>query len=130
MDTEVSYAGITKRSLASVIDRFIMTAVMCLITFLFIIQHYSANKEEAFDPNIYKLLCVSFTVISTLVLEALLITRFSGTPGQLLCGIHMKHANTFKNLTLMQAIIRCVSREVILVRPESHEIVMVKFHLP
>lgn len=34
--------------------------------------------------------------------------RFSGTPGQLLCGIHIKDANTLENITLVQATVRYV----------------------
>jgi uncharacterized RDD family membrane protein YckC len=35
-----------------------------------------------------------------------MIRRFGGTPGQLSCGIHIKDADTLKNITLVQAIIR------------------------
>jgi uncharacterized RDD family membrane protein YckC len=40
-----------------------------------------------------------------------MITKLGGTPGKLLCGIRIKDANTFKNVTLVQATIRCVLQE-------------------
>lgn len=39
------------------------------------------------------------------------ITKYGGTPGRLLCSIRIKDANTFTNVTLMQATIRYIFRK-------------------
>lgn len=41
-----------------------------------------------------------------------MVRRFSGTPGQLLCGIHIKDINTLENITLVQATTRYISSKV------------------
>ncbi len=50
-------------------------------------------------------------LIMYIVFNTLTITKYGCTPGRLLCGIHIKDANTFKNVTLTQATIRYIFRE-------------------
>lgn len=84
------YAGITRRVIAHIIDGLTImgTSLVCLI-FVGVIFHIAGFK--------------------------LFITRrrFGGTPEQLLCSIHIKDADTLKNVTLVQAIIRHIPFAVI-----------------
>lgn len=66
-----------------------------------------------FDPAKADLLATCLFFLLSIIFGVLMIRKFSGTPGQLLCGIHIKDVNTLENITLVQAIIRYVSFEVI-----------------
>jgi len=43
-----------------------------------------------------------------LAFSIFMMMKYGGTPGKLLCGIYVKDANTLKNVTPVQATIRCV----------------------
>ncbi|WP_374698241.1 RDD family protein [Wolbachia endosymbiont (group B) of Limnophora tigrina] len=114
MDTKVSYAGILRRALAYVVDTVLWITIAFVITFFLYFLHHSSTSLYDVDDN-YK--TVTRMIISTAVLPVyvmfniLMTTRFGGTPGKLLCGIYIKDANTFTNVTLMQATIRYIFRE-------------------
>lgn len=116
MDTQVNYVGITRRVAAGVVDRviaFVIFKILCLqIIYTYILGKNAEIIYFSSDPS-YSF-ARAFIEFFIFTLKVLLITRFSGTPGQLLCGIHIKDANTIKNVTITQAAIRCVFREVVI----------------
>jgi len=95
----LNYVGIAMRAIAYVIDYFIITGI-CLVFFYFAEMTFDHAKAELLDTYLFFLLSIIFGVF--------MIRRFSGTPGQLLCGIHIKDANTLENITLAQATVRYV----------------------
>ncbi|WCR58498.1 RDD family protein [Wolbachia endosymbiont of Ctenocephalides felis wCfeJ] len=104
----LNYVGITRRTIAYVIDHFIIMGT--LLAFLSFAKMTLGLAE--FKPLIvYSYICL-FCLLS-IIFEVFMIRRFGGTPGQLLCGIHIKGADTLNNITLMQAIIRHAPFEVI-----------------
>ncbi len=99
------YVGITRRAIAYIIDHFIIKGT--LLVFVFFLA------EMTFLPFKFKVLIMCLRILLSILLEVLMVKRFGGTPGQLLCRIRIKDADTIENVTLTQAIIRCVSFEVI-----------------
>lgn len=95
----LNYVGITRRAVAYIIDHFIIIGIS-LTFFSFI--------EITFDPTRAELLTTCLFFLLSITFGVFMIRRFSGTPGQLLCGIHIKDTNTLENVTLVQAIIRYV----------------------
>ncbi|APR99068.1 RDD family protein [Wolbachia endosymbiont of Folsomia candida] len=108
MDIKVNYVGITRRAIAYVIDHFIIRGIL-LIFFCFIKMTFDHVKSELLIICIY--VCLFFLI--SVVFEVFMIRRLNYTPGQFLCLIRIKDANTLKNVTLVQAIIRYVSFEAI-----------------
>ncbi|MGL9779464.1 MAG: RDD family protein [Wolbachia sp.] len=123
-----NYAGITRRIIAGVIDHVIVLGIvpiLCFVliaTFAVVFDSNELGKNELDKDKIEvaldflesnESLAILFISIFFVILETLMITRFSGTPGQLLCGIHIKDANTLKNVTTTQAAIRCILREIV-----------------
>lgn len=114
MNTEtsvkVNYVGFTRRTVAAMLDQIIFFFPLLIVMLI------SLGKDDflrAFkQPETVTLLEEFFVTVIILVpftvLQILMITRLGGTPGKLLCGICIKDANTFKNVTLMQATIRCI----------------------
>lgn len=100
------YVGVTRRVIAHIIDSLIIMGIslVCLIL-VGIIFHIARPKLSIIRVCLSFLLSIVFGVFMT--------RTFGGTPGQLLCGIHIKDANTLENITLVQAIIRHVLFEVI-----------------
>ncbi|WP_395462969.1 RDD family protein [Wolbachia endosymbiont of Cantharis cryptica] len=101
-----NYVGIIRRALPYIIDRCtIMGVVSVCLIFVRIIFH----------PAKLTLLIVHISLFFLLpiVLGVFITRRLGSTPGQWLCRICIKNANTLENITLMQAIIRCVLFEVI-----------------
>ncbi|WP_264377570.1 RDD family protein [Wolbachia endosymbiont (group B) of Philonthus cognatus] len=95
----LNYVGITRRVVAHIIDGLTImgTSLICLI-FVGVIFHIAGFKLFITRS------CLSFLL--SIVFGVFMIRRFGGTTGQLLCGIHIKDANTLENVTLVQAIIR------------------------
>ncbi|MGL9718866.1 MAG: RDD family protein [Wolbachia sp.] len=62
----------------------------------------------AFDFDGSGLLAICLYFLLSIVFGIFMVRRFSGTPGQLLCSIHIKDINTLENITLVQATIRYV----------------------
>ncbi len=111
MNTETSvkinYVGFTRRTVAEVLD-YIIFFFPLFILYIAVSGNHEVNN---FHDEI-KQLTSPYTIFTSMlytVLEILMITRLGGTPGQLLCGMYVKDANTFKSVTLMQATIRCIS---------------------
>ncbi|WP_250777492.1 RDD family protein [Wolbachia pipientis] len=102
----LNYVGITRRVVAYVIDGFIVVVVslICLIL-VGIIFHITGYKSPITRT------CLSFLL--SIVFGVFMVKRFGGTPGQLSCGINIKDANTLENITLVQAIIRHASLEIV-----------------
>lgn len=100
------YVGITRRVLAHIIDSLIIKGIplVCLIL-VRVVFHIARPKLLIIR------ICLSFLL--SIVFGVFMIRRFGGTPGQLLCGINIKDANTLENVTLVQAIIRHISFEII-----------------
>lgn len=110
INVKVNYVGFARRIVAEVLDFLIFSPDFIYVVFMLL-------SDEDFVQEIEQLVTtislVAYIAISTLVLTAfkiLMITKLSGTPGKLLCGMHIKNANTFTNATLMQATIRCISK--------------------
>ncbi|MFP3020458.1 RDD family protein [Wolbachia endosymbiont (group A) of Pogonocherus hispidulus] len=102
----LNYVGITRRVIAHIIDRFIIMGISLVWLILVgVIFHIAGSKLFVTRAHLSFLLSIVFGVF--------MIRRFGGTPGQLLCGIHIKDADTLNNITLMQAIIRHAPFEVI-----------------
>ncbi|MDX5495255.1 MAG: RDD family protein [Wolbachia endosymbiont of Nomada marshamella] len=117
MDTEinvkVNYVGFTRRTVTAILDQIIFF----FPSFILYIALLGNNEVNNFLDEIEQLTSpyTIFTSVLCTVLEILMITRLGGTPGQLLCGMYIKDADTFKNTTLMQAAIRCISETVFLI---------------
>ncbi|MCM1002639.1 RDD family protein [Wolbachia pipientis] len=107
INVKVNYVGFTRRTVAEVFD-YIIFFFPLLILYIAV----SGNNEiDNFHDEIEQLTSpyTIFTSMLYTVLEILMITRWGGTPGQLLCGMYVKDVNTFKSVTPMQATIRCIS---------------------
>lgn len=102
----LNYVGITRRVIAHIVDRLVIMGIslVCLVP-VGMIFHIAGSKLFITRGYLSFLLSIVFGVF--------MIRRSGGTPGQLLCGIHIKDANTLENITLVQAIIRYASFEVI-----------------
>ncbi|MDR2548335.1 MAG: RDD family protein [Rickettsiales bacterium] len=70
-----------------------------------------ALKQQEAETLVEEFFGTIIILVPFTVLQILMITKLGGTPGKLLCGIRIKDANTFKNVTLVQATIRCVLQE-------------------
>ncbi|MDN5247655.1 MAG: RDD family protein [Wolbachia endosymbiont of Tyrophagus putrescentiae] len=101
-----NYAGIARRVMAHIIDSLVIIGISLIsLIFIGIIFHIAGSK--LFIKRTY----LSFLL--SIVFGVFMIRKFGGTPGQLLSGIHIKDADTFENITLVQAIIRHVLVEII-----------------
>ncbi|APR98373.1 RDD family protein [Wolbachia endosymbiont of Folsomia candida] len=110
-DIRVIYVGFTRRTVAVILDSIIFFFP------LFILYIALSGNNEIYTDFLdeTKQLTSTYTIFTSVlcaVLEILMITRLGGTPGKLLCGIYVKDVNTFTNVTLIQATIRCVSQTV------------------
>ncbi|QJT94639.1 RDD family protein [Wolbachia endosymbiont of Diaphorina citri] len=119
MDTEtnikVNYVGFTRRAAAEVLDLIIFSPdfIFAFIYGVFIASLEDKDFFQELEQLATKIPFVIFTVVATLTLtisKILMVTKLGGTPGKLLCGMHIKDANTLTNATLMQATIRCLSK--------------------
>ncbi|WP_353278217.1 RDD family protein [Wolbachia endosymbiont (group B) of Longitarsus flavicornis] len=95
----LNYVGITRRVIAYIIDLFIIIGISLV---------FFSPAKMAFDPDGSKLLAICLCFLLSIIFGVFMVRRFSGTPGQLLCCICIKDANTFENITLVQATIRYV----------------------
>lgn len=102
----LNYVGIARRVIAYIVDRLVIMGIslVCLVA-VGMIFHTARSKLFVTRG------CLSFLLL--MVFGVFMIRRSGGTPGQLLCGIHIKDANTLENITLVQAIIRYASFEVV-----------------
>lgn len=116
MDKEVNYSGITRRIVAYTIDSILWIIIVFILAFSLFSLPSSLDNLDSFDGTIMTrvVIMAAILLISYLSFSVLMVVRFGGTPGKLLCGIYIKDANTFKNVTLMQATIRCILSGVIL----------------
>ncbi|MCA4774910.1 RDD family protein [Wolbachia endosymbiont of Mansonella ozzardi] len=93
INAKVNYVGFTRRIAAEVTD-YVMFFFPLLILYIAV----SGNNEiDNFYDEIEQLTS-SYTILTSMlytVLEILMIARLGGTPGQLLCGMHVKDLNTF-----------------------------------
>ncbi|WP_265030442.1 RDD family protein [Wolbachia endosymbiont (group B) of Athalia cordata] len=102
----LNYVGITRRAIAYIIDHLITIGIsLVLLVLVGAIFHIAGFKLFITRS------CLSFLL--SIVFGVFMIKRSGSTPGQSLCGIHIKDADTLNNITLIQAIIRYVSLEVI-----------------
>ncbi|MGL9779901.1 MAG: RDD family protein [Wolbachia sp.] len=107
INVKVNYVGFTRRTVAEILDYIIFFLPLFI---LYIVVSDNHEVDNFYDEM--KRLTSPYTIFTSMlytVLEILMITRLGGTPGQLLCGMYVKDANTFKSVTLMQATIRCIS---------------------
>ncbi|WP_395463009.1 RDD family protein [Wolbachia endosymbiont of Cantharis cryptica] len=113
MDTEanvkVSYAEITKRVAAYVVDTIIFLALCLFILFMSSDKPFAEFFNYIFSDTATISTSIQEEVLGTLlfiVLETLMITKLGGTLGKLLFGIYIKDSNTLKNIAFMQVVIR------------------------
>lgn len=127
MDVKVNYVGIARRTVAAVIDYLLWTVIAIILAFsLFTFPaspnnmdstyDYLLNKSEseiAEDINATATTNAAIFIVTLFMLylafNILMIMKFGRTPGKLLCGMYIKNANTFENITLMQAVARSFS---------------------
>jgi len=110
MDTKISYAGILRRALACVVDSVLWTIIALILVFSLFQPPSSLDNIEGFYHTITTRIMILATVflIIYLAFSIFMIMKYGGTPGKLLCGTYVKDANTLKNVTTVQATIRCV----------------------
>lgn len=114
----LDYAGMTRRAIAYAIDRFIVTGI-CVVFFSFV--------KTIFGPEESRLLTICLYFLLSIVLGIFMIRKFNGTPGQLLCCIHIRNVSTLKNITIMQATIRYILFEVFSLSVLSYIFIIGKF---
>lgn len=100
MDTKISYAGILRRVSACVVDG-VLWMIIAFVSLLFDLDNVDKNMT----------ILMATLLITYIIFNILTITKYGCTPGRLLCSVRIKDANTFKNVTLMQATIRYIFRE-------------------
>lgn len=130
MNTRVNYSGSVRRTIAYLIDRFIILmlggSVVLPMLFLFstlliFILGLEFDNIIGLNPNnisvVTAVLLVTFYIFIiftlSIILEILITIRFGNTLGRWLFCVHIKNADDSQNASLMQIIIRCVSRDVI-----------------
>lgn len=102
----LNYVGITRRIIADIIDYFILKGIsLVYVIFVWVILRTTIPQSLIIHT------CSSFLL--SVIFGVFIVKKSGGTPGQLLCGIHIKDANTLENVTLVQAIIRYILIEVI-----------------
>ncbi len=102
----LNYAGITRRIIADIIDYFILKGIsLVYVIFVWVILRTTIPQSLIIHT------CSSFLL--SVIFGVFMVKKSGGTPGQLLCGIHIKDANTLENVTLVQAIIRYILIKVI-----------------
>ncbi len=106
----LNYVGITRRIIADIIadiiDYFILKGIsLVYVIFVWVILRTTIPQSLIIHT------CSSFLL--SVIFGVFMVKKSGGTPGQLLCGIHIKDANTLENVTLVQAIIRYILIEVI-----------------
>lgn len=114
MDTEINvkinYVGFTRRTVAGILDQIIFFFPLFILYIALSgnneIDNFLSEVEHFTSPY------TIFELVLYTILEILMITRLGGTPGKLLCGMYIKDANTFTNVTLTQAAIRSISQTV------------------
>ncbi|MCX3065048.1 RDD family protein [Wolbachia endosymbiont of Drosophila pseudotakahashii] len=117
INVKVNYVGFTRRIVAEILDLIIFSPhfIFGFIYRVFIVSLQDQDKDsfQELAQLATEIPFIVSTVVATLVLtisKILMVTKLGGTPGKLLCGMHIKDAKTFTNVTLMQATIRCISQ--------------------
>ncbi|BEP31719.1 MAG: hypothetical protein WBIAU1_11970 [Wolbachia endosymbiont of Drosophila biauraria] len=117
INVKVNYVGFTRRIVAEILDLIIFSPhfIFGFIYGVFIVSLQDQDKDsfQELAQLATEIPFIVSAVVATLVLtisKILMVTKLGGTPGKLLCGMHIKDANTFTNITLMQATIRCISQ--------------------
>lgn len=119
MNSEVSYAGISKRIIAHIIDGILFIAVEFIISSF--LSYFSVSTTHNFhdlmemNENTTTIIITPQWILILLIpiYEIFFLVKFGGTPGQLLLGIYVKDINTLKNVTPKKAAIRFFSFMVI-----------------
>ena len=97
----LNYVGITRRVIADIIDYFILKGIsLVYVIFVWVILRTTIPQSLIIHT------CSSFLL--SVIFGVFMVKKSGGTPGQLLCGIHIKDANTLENVTLVQAIVRYI----------------------
>ncbi|MGL9757693.1 MAG: RDD family protein [Wolbachia sp.] len=88
-----------------------------IVFFLYFLHHSSSSYNDADDTYKTVIQMIVFIVILPIytIFNMLMTIRFGGTSGKLLCGIYIKDANTFTNVTLKQAIRRYFFKDGIMI---------------
>ncbi len=115
INVKVNYVGFTRRIVAEILDLIIFSPhfIFGFIYGVFIVSLQDQDSFQELAQLATEIPFIVSTVVATLVLtisKILMVTKLGGNPGKLLCGMHIKDANTFTNVTLMQATIRCISK--------------------
>ncbi|MDM8335749.1 RDD family protein [Wolbachia pipientis] len=104
--SNLNYVGITRRIIADIIDYFIFKVIsLVYVIFVWVILR---TTTPLLLNYIYLLIFFAISDIWSIHDK-----KSGGAPEQLLCGIHIKDANTLENVILVQAIIRYILIEVI-----------------
>ncbi len=115
INVKVNYVGFTRRIVAEILDLIIFSPhfIFGFIYGVFIVSLQDQDSFQELAQLATEIPFIVSTVVATLVLtisKILMVTKLGGNPGKLLCGMHIKDANTFTNVPLMQATIRCISK--------------------
>ncbi|QOD38598.1 RDD family protein [Candidatus Wolbachia massiliensis] len=106
MDTEISYAGITRRIFAFAFDYILLQAITFSIGLIIggILRSLTPNAVKIILDNATTINVISLILV--LAFYAFTIIEFGGTPGQLLLRMRIKDKNTTEKITITQTIIR------------------------
>ncbi|MDE5057606.1 RDD family protein [Wolbachia endosymbiont of Drosophila bocki] len=110
INVKVNYVGFARRIVAEVLDFLIFSPDFIYVVFMLLSDEDFVQEIEQLVTTISLVAYITTSTLVLTVFKILMITKLSGTPGKLLCGMHIKNANTFTNATLMQATIRCISK--------------------
>ncbi|MBR9983082.1 MAG: RDD family protein [Wolbachia endosymbiont of Homalodisca vitripennis] len=121
MDTEinakVNYAGLIKRIAAEILDFVIFFSPLLIFIIFGLLGAFSdddSSSQTADEQDYMFMIMTTLLLIVPVVFAILMTAKLGGTPGKLLCGMHVKSTNTFKNVTLIQAVIRSILKVVFL----------------
>ncbi len=110
INVKVNYVGFTRRTVAAILDQIIFLFPLLIVMLISLGKDgfLQALKQPETETLVEAFFGTVIILVPFTVLQVLMTTRLGGTPGKLLCGIYIKDANTFTNVTLMQATIRCI----------------------
>ncbi|MCX3065769.1 RDD family protein, partial [Wolbachia endosymbiont of Drosophila pseudotakahashii] len=101
INVKVNYVGFTRRIVAEILDLIIFSPhfIFGFIYGVFIVSLQDQDQDKDSFQELAQLATeipfIVSTVVATLVLtisKILMVTKLGGTPGKLLCGMHIKDA--------------------------------------
>lgn len=106
-DQNTRYAGFWRRVAASVIDTLLLLPLLAVIAYLLYgpaYFHWKLGEHGVFE--VYGIGAVLIEQLLPVALTLFFWVRFLGTPGKLLLGCHIVHAQTGAPLSIGRAVLR------------------------